>query len=148
MTCRIVLAVAASVIFTYTISCVAPRQQSPSADASSVFTAEVKPILERNCLRCHNGVSRARALDLRNRALAFSSRQPDGRPFIVPGYPDRSLFVTAVSRLGTHPKMMPQQPLSLSDMEIGLLRDWISAGAWWPAGTKGELHAQPNPENP
>jgi hypothetical protein len=87
-------------------------------------------------------------MDLRSRALAFASARPDGRPFIIPGQPDRSLIITAVSRQGTHPKLMPRQPVSLTDMEIGVLRDWISTGAEWPSGPDGELHAKPNPENP
>jgi hypothetical protein len=144
---QIVSAAAASVIFASVTGCVAPRRPS-SGDTAALFVEEVKPILERNCLRCHNGSSPLRTLDLRNRALAFASTRPDGRPFIIPGQPDRSLIITAVSRQGTHPKLMPRQPVSLTDMDIGVLRDWISAGAGWPSGPDGELHAQPNPENP
>ena len=121
----------------------APR----AIDAEAFFQSEVRPILEMNCLPCHNGVGPAGRLDLstRQKALDGSLR---GRPFIVPGRPDDSLLVTAVSRQGTHPKLMPQRDLSLTEEDIGTLREWIEDGAVWPEGRRGHLHAKPNPETP
>jgi hypothetical protein len=139
---------AAALLVASMAGCTIPAKPPASADARALFLDDVKPILERNCLRCHNGSSPLIALDLRNRQRAMASRHPDGRPFVVAGDPDKSLLLTAVSRSGLHPKMMPRQPLSLTDMELGSLREWISAGAWWPAGPEGELRAAPNPEGP
>jgi hypothetical protein len=119
----------------------APR----SIDAEAFFRSEVRPILEMNCLACHNGVTLPGRLDLSHRQSAFDSRLR-GQPFIVPGRPDDSLLVTAVSRRGTHPKMMPQRDLSLTEEDIGTLREWIEDGAVWPEGRRGQLHARPNPE--
>lgn len=121
--------------------------QSPSTggDGRRFFVEQVKPILERNCLQCHNGQGAMRGkLDLRNRQAAFD---PAGkRPFIVPGDPDGSLLIEAVSRKGAHSKMMPRLDLSLTADEIAVLREWIQDGAAWPEGKTGVLAARPNPE--
>lgn len=116
-----------------------------STDAVGFFQHEVRPILEMNCLPCHNGVVLPGRLDLttRQKALAGGLR---GRAFIVPGRPDDSLLVTAVSRHGTHPKLMPRRDLSLTEEDIGTLREWITDGAIWPEGRGGLLSAKPNPE--
>lgn len=105
------------------------------------FVTEVKPVLERNCLRCHNGTALPGKLDLRS-----SDTITPG--YIRPGKPDASLLVTAVSRKGTHPKLMPQLPLSLTDDQIGVLREWIEDGAAWPLGPEGQLKPVVNPESP
>ena len=120
---------------------------SRSTDAQAFFQREVRPILEMNCLPCHNGVVLPGRLDLTTRQNALASRL-HGRPFIVPGHPDDSLLVTAVSRQGAHPKLMPQRDLSLTEEDIGTLREWITDGAAWPEGRSGLLRARPNPEIP
>jgi hypothetical protein len=120
---------------------------SRSTEAEAFFQREVRPILEMNCLPCHNGVVLPGRLDLTTREKALASRL-HGRAFIVPGRPDDSLLVTAVSRQGTHPKLMPQRDLSLTEEDIGTLREWITDGAAWPDGRNGLLRAKPNPEAP
>jgi hypothetical protein len=114
---------------------------APLTEKEQFFVAEVKPILQRNCLRCHDGTVLPGKLDLRNRELVDSQ-------FIRPGHPDASLLVTAVSRKGTHPMLMPQLPLSLTDDQIGVLREWITDGAVWPSGPEGTLRTVKNPESP
>ncbi len=105
------------------------------------FVTEVKPVLERNCLRCHNGATLPGKLDLRNKDTVKPG-------FIHPGDPDKSLLVSAISRKGTHPLLMPKLTMSLTDDQIGVLREWIEDGAAWPSGQEGSLHAVANPENP
>jgi hypothetical protein len=46
-----------------------------------------------------------------------------------------------VQRGGTHPKMMPRKEISLTEDQIGMLREWIEDGAYWPEGEKGTLKA-------
>jgi hypothetical protein len=116
-------------------------KSSGLAERERYFLTEVKPVLERNCLRCHNGTTLPGKLDLRSRDALRGG-------YIVPGQPDSSLFITAISRKGTHPRLMPQLPLSLTDDQIGVLREWIEDGATWPAGREGHLKAVHNPENP
>jgi len=111
------------------------------------FDTQVKPVLEQHCLQCHSGRQPVPALDLSSKAAAFRP-SPAGHACIVPGKPDDSLLITAVQRGGTHAKMMPRTPLSLTEDQIGALREWIEDGAYWPKGKDGELHAQKSVENP
>lgn len=123
-----------------------PAPETPAANAQKLFTDEVKPILEKNCLTCHSGANPT-LLNLSNHAAPFLP-DPTGRAYIVPGKPDQSLLVEAVSREGLHQRAMPNLVVTLTDMEIGTLREWISAGAPWPTGRAGVLRPVPNPEQP
>ena len=134
----------------FVASCATKPEQSPANPGTAneaFFLENVKPILEKSCLRCHNGTTLPGRLNLTSRAYAFQI-QNNGRSFIIPGKPSESMLVTAVSRRGTHAKMMPQLPVSLTDDQIGTLREWIADGAAWPSGAKGTLRAVANPENP
>jgi len=115
--------------------------------AEGYFLAEVKPVLQQHCLRCHNGTQPPPALNLASKSTAFK-RSAGGRDYIRPGDPDRSLLITAVQRSGTHSKLMPRADISLTDDQIGVLREWIEDGAFWPEGKSGTLHSQFSDENP
>ena len=123
---------------------------SPKSDARGAdhyFLTEVKPVLQEQCLRCHNGTLPPPALNLTSKNAAFRTNAR-GQQYIVPGKPDLSLMVTAVQRMGTHPKLMPRSDVSLTDMQIGMLREWIEDGAYWPEGPAGNLHPQRSREHP
>lgn len=127
-------------------SCSSVEKQQAKA---AYFEEHVKPVLQANCLRCHQGENAPAHLDLRNGRSARASVSPrTGRPFIIPGDPDCSLIIAAVGRLGTHPLLMPKLDLSLTEDEIGELSEWIEDGAYWPDGRRGDLHPVFNPENP
>lgn len=111
------------------------------------FLTQVKPVLQEHCVRCHNGSLPPPALNLTRKAVAFT-RSATGRDYILPEDPDCSLLISAVQRGGTHPKMMPRTEVSLTDDQIGMLREWIEDGAYWPEGAAGTLHAQKSAENP
>lgn len=140
----------AALVVLLAVSGVACQSNDPTpADAAALafFQHEIRPILERNCLPCHNGVTLPGRLDLTTREHAVAGRH-QGKRFLVPGNPEASLLLTAVSRRGTHPKLMPQRDLSLTEEDIGTLREWIEEGAAWPEGPSGQLRARPNPEAP
>lgn len=113
-------------------------QASPRPSGEAYFAAHVRPVLEQHCLACHRGVSGGPALDLTSRASAFAS-DAQGRRYIFPGAPERSLLITAVQRGCSHPRSMPRTEISLTDDQIGLLREWIEDGAAWPLGPAGKL---------
>jgi cytochrome c len=121
------------------------RPKLPPREA--FFMEHVKPVLERNCLRCHSGLKPSAGFNLTSRGSALTARL-HGQAFIAPGKPDDSLLIIAISRNGNHPKLMPRLTISLTDMQIGALREWIEDGAAWPAGPEGKLAAVHNPENP
>lgn len=111
------------------------------------FLTEVKPVLQQHCLACHNGSLPPPSLNLTTKATAFT-RSASGRDYILPEDPDCSLLISAVQRGGTHPKMMPRTEVSLTEDQIGMLREWIEDGAYWPEGEKGVLRAQKSGEHP
>ena len=52
----------------------ASRWPSGLAERERYFLTEVKPVLERNCLRCHNGTALPGKLDLRSRDTVRAGR--------------------------------------------------------------------------
>ncbi|MBK8092694.1 MAG: hypothetical protein IPK32_12110 [Verrucomicrobiaceae bacterium] len=116
------------------------------AERETFFLSEVKPILQQNCLSCHNGALRPPAMNLSSKATAFA-RSASGRDYIQPDDPDCSLLISAVQRGGSHPKMMPRREMSLTEDQIGTLREWIEDGAYWPEGPKGMLTPQVGAES-
>ena len=68
--------------------------------------------------------------------VSSESLQKGGKsgPAIVPGKPDESLLIQAISH--THPRLkMPPQG-QLPSAEIADLRTWVEMGAPWPASGK------------
>ncbi|MBX7212100.1 MAG: hypothetical protein K1X78_27585 [Verrucomicrobiaceae bacterium] len=118
-----------------------PQRPTPK---EQFFLSEVKPILEHNCLVCHHTDSHPSGLNLTGPRAVVASRR--GRAFVVPGRPNASLLVTAISRSGSHPKVMPRLDMSLTEDQIAVLREWIQDGAAWPGGARGRLVAKANPE--
>ena len=102
---------------------------SPAAAGdSSEFRNRVGPILKQHCLRCHQGAKAKGRLDLSSaKGLAAGA---DGSPIVVPGKPQESRLIEVVS--GDKPEM-PKNGKPLSAVEVQALRDWIAAGAEWPA---------------
>jgi hypothetical protein len=111
-----------------------------TSEREHYFLTEVKPVFQQHCLACHNGTLPPPALNLVSKTAAFK-RSPSGRDYILPGDPCCSLLISAVQRGGTHPKMMPRKDMSLTEDQIGMLREWIEDGAYWPEGEKGTLKA-------
>ena len=111
--------------------------------------ATVQPLLQRACAEtCHDGrVKNADDFlfkdegDLRRRLLgAAPGTVPpacQGRPLVVPGYPDRSLLVAMVQEAEgpradcaeRMPHICPERRPCLSVDEIRSIRVWIEAGA-------------------
>jgi hypothetical protein len=106
--------------------------QSVSAeDAAKVefFEKQVRPLLASNCYNCHSANTNAKSglrLDDRNGILAGGNRGPA----MVPGDPDRSLLIKAVSRTDKKLKMPPEK--ELEPEQIAILNQWIKDGAAWP----------------
>jgi Planctomycete cytochrome C len=96
------------------------------------FARDVRPIIESQCLECHNSKDAARnaGLNLETRNLAMTSgRQP---PVIRPGDPKNSLFIQALLLDVAHPISMPPAPDKIWDARLKILEKWILDGAEWP----------------
>ncbi len=105
------------------------------------FNAEVRPILNDKCMRCHGGVKRSGGLSLLFESEALKENE-SGLPALIPGNGARSELIRRVKH--TDPEVrMPLEGEPLSEREIAVLERWINEGAKW------ETHwAYVKPEKP
>ena len=103
--------------------------QSPLVD----FQRDVKPILEKNCLGCHNPKLRLGGLSLASKDHAADGGRRG------PALP--SLLLQVVRHEGTL-RMPPGR--KLGETELVTLERWVASGASWPANAIDASSARPN----
>jgi hypothetical protein len=104
----------------------------------SLFASQVLPLLKSKCWACHSSDSPDGAkggLDLSGLQTALRGGE-SGEPVLVPGQPERSLIFQAINWDGY--EMPPKENDRLTPPEIAHFREWIIAGAPWPAGRRLE----------
>ncbi len=107
-----------------------PTPLPPPADQRIDFNTDIKPILEHNCLRCHNANRAKGGFRLDNPASAW--RGGDSGPAIIFGNSSNSLLIHYVAQLDPENIMPPpDQGDPLTAAQVSLLRAWIDQGAWW-----------------
>ena len=114
------------------------RALTPTASLHPQFTRDIRPILEQRCAACHNKKLLSNGWSVENRALAFASKPGIGA-IIVPGSPDKSLLIKAITVPDSHPQAMPILSDRVPAREVELLRQWIADGASWPADASGDI---------
>ena len=97
-----------------------------------VFQRDVQPILEIECLQCHNSKDAAKngGLNLETRQLAFTTGK--SAPVILPGNADGSLLIKVLKLEGDHPMNMPPAPDKIRGERLEIVKQWIDEGAAWP----------------
>lgn len=100
-------------------------------DAAQVqfFEKKIRPLLVDNCYNCHSANTNAKGglrVDDRNGLLHGGERGAA----IVPGRPDDSLLLKAVSYADNDLKMPPKKQLTAD--QVADLTKWIQDGAAWP----------------
>src|SRR5262245_58166760 len=93
------------------------------------FEKKIRPILANNCFNCHSADTNSKGglrVDDRNGLIAGGGRGSA----VVPGEPDKSLLLRAVSYANKDLKMPPDK--QLSEDQVADLRKWIQEGAAWP----------------
>ncbi|MFN6203622.1 MAG: DUF1553 domain-containing protein [Acidobacteriota bacterium] len=88
------------------------------------FARDIRPILEARCLGCHNGSRMSGGLRLDRPAGVRRDS------IIVPGRAAESRLYERITATGD--EAMPPTGERLTAAQIGLIRDWIDAGAVWP----------------
>ncbi|HXY37342.1 MAG TPA: PSD1 and planctomycete cytochrome C domain-containing protein, partial [Planctomycetaceae bacterium] len=104
---------------------------SPTTARSLDFNRDVRPILAKNCFKCHGADEKHREaglrLDVRDDAIKPLS---DGKTAIVPGHADRSELVRRITANGADERMPPADAnSSLSKEQTQILTQWIAQGA-------------------
>jgi len=108
-----------------------PAEVEALRQAGEFFEGRIRPLLAKNCFRCHSGDSPVKSglrLDSRERMLSGGQRGP----VIVPGDPAASLLMKAVRHDPSVELRMPPNG-QLSGEQLADLQRWIAAGALWPA---------------
>lgn len=94
------------------------------------FEKDVFPILDANCIACHNVAKKEGSLVLEN--VKDLIKGGDSGASVVPGKPDESYFYNVASR--TEESFMPPLPnkvgaKALTPQQVWILRQWILEGA-------------------
>ncbi len=100
----------------------------PGAKADVDFTRDIRPILSEECLSCHGPDEAARTSGLRLDEYAGAINDRDGKSAIVPGSPAASELITRI-KTDDPARRMPLGGDRLTEGQIKLLEEWISAGA-------------------
>ncbi len=105
-------------------------QLPPGATRTIAFATDIQPILEANCLRCHNANRAKGGFRLDNPTTAW--RGGDSGPALVFGDSSNSPLIHYVAQLNPDNIMPPpDQGEPLTAEQVSLLRAWIDQGAWW-----------------
>src|ERR1041384_5794802 len=90
-------------------------------DGIAVFRDTVQPVLQKNCLPCHNAKLKQAGLDLSPRDSALKGSE--NGPVIAPGNPDDSRLYKLVAHLAE--PGMPFKAPKLPDAAIAAISEWI-----------------------
>ena len=101
------------------------------APAPVDFVREVRPLMVKRCLACHDAEHAKGGLRLDSREAALKGGKSK-QPTLVPGTPAKSELI---KRIVTHDpdEMMPPKGGALTSAQVALLTRWIAEGASWPA---------------
>jgi WD40 repeat protein len=104
------------------------------------FEQDIYPILEANCIACHNLAIDESKLDLEEVAGILKGGKRG--PAVVPKDPDKSLLFQVASHL-KKPAMPPMPNKvdadTLTPKQLGLIRQWILEGASAGMGSKSDM---------
>lgn len=110
---------------------------SDSADPLS-FRKEIRPVFREKCVHCHNRRTLPDLVGFDFRKRAFI-RTRGGVPVIVPGRPEQSYLIRALTSPVVHEDAMPMVGPRPTVGEIDRIRRWILEGAEWPRGWAGRI---------
>jgi mono/diheme cytochrome c family protein len=109
-------------------TCSALPVQGAAAD-DAFFQQRVAPVFEQHCVSCHSGAKPKGGFSLTTAKAALAGGESGAA--IVPDKPDESQLLDFVS--GDKPAM-PKSGPRLKAEQVAAIREWIAAGARWPAG--------------
>ena len=106
----------------------------PPSAAKIDFDRDIRPILEKSCLRCH-GPEKPKG-DYRLDRADLALKAGEHGPAILPMKSEQSRLIHFVARLVPDMEMPPDGKAEpLTAVQVGLLRAWIDQGAEWGASS-------------
>ena len=100
----------------------------PAPDNIQFFEQSIRPLLEQRCFKCHSAQAERLQGGLHLDSRPGWEQGGDSGPVIVPGNPEESLFVRALSYSDDEEVQMPPEG-KLPEGEIALLTEWVKRGA-------------------
>jgi Protein of unknown function (DUF1549)/Protein of unknown function (DUF1553)/Planctomycete cytochrome C/Concanavalin A-like lectin/glucanases superfamily len=107
----------------------AQTTSSPTPEQLQFFESKVRPLLVENCFECHADKKQKGGLRLDSRDALLKGGK-DGL-VVVPGHPEQSKLVLAISYKDKDLQMPPENQLSADKVEV--LTQWIRMGVPWSA---------------
>jgi serine/threonine protein kinase len=107
------------------------EQPAPVVDTKLLAQSGVA-FLEKYCFACHANDKKYPGLDMRDRVTLLRPADPNEKPFLVPGKPEESRLWEQLAD-GLMPPSDQPQP---SEAELASLKQWIAAGAEFPAASR------------
>ncbi|MDZ4287488.1 MAG: PSD1 and planctomycete cytochrome C domain-containing protein [Prosthecobacter sp.] len=102
------------------------------------FAKEVHPVLQRACFECHGAEQAKSGLRLHTQET-FRAGGKNG-PVVTPNDPAHSELLRRISLPRSDKEAMPKRGTPLTQAEIALIREWVAAGAVWPASIQNARH--------
>jgi hypothetical protein len=99
----------------------------PSDKQGVTYATDIKPLLDRSCIKCHGPEKAKHGLRLDSLEAALKGSK-EGK-VIKPGHSADSLLVRAVARVAKEPMPPEDKGAPFSAAEVGLIRAWIEQGA-------------------
>jgi hypothetical protein len=119
---------------TLATACLALAPPALAEDAASFFESKIRPVLVEHCYKCHSGQARSPKGGLRLDSPEDLRKGGGSGPAILPGKPEESLIVKALSHEGEVAEMPPDE--KLPDAVVADFRRWVAAGAIDPRGER------------
>jgi hypothetical protein len=107
------------------------------------FEGKIRPLLVDNCYKCHSQKSEKVRGGFKLDTRDGLRQGGDSGPAIVPGHPEKSLLIKAVSYTDKDLQMPPKDQ-KLADEQIEYLRAWIKMGAPDPRESDASAPASPD----
>ncbi len=129
MDSRISTSVAFTAVIMTAVCCSPFTCADESGDA--LFENHIRPVLLEKCFGCHGGNKVSGGLRIDSRESLMTGG--DSGTAIIPGDPDGSLLIKAISRHEDVSAMPPEKKDALRPEQIAAFKHWIRQGARWPA---------------
>lgn len=108
------------------------RQRYPegSIPSNPTYAKDIKPLLDRSCVKCHGPEKRKGGLRLDKKRFALKGGETG--PAVVAGNVAESLLIKYITLPADDEDIMPSRGKLLANSEIETLKKWVEQGAQWP----------------